>query len=379
MPQVTKRDTNYSFEKELASFSHNSEHLRHLNSQMNHVPIISISLTGGLWYAVSLDAASENTQFLLLIFAAICNVCFIAICLRIRDVLQSCLEQIESFHPGSFANGQPAVPILGLKNKGHLMISSYTFMMFIAAIISYFTAFNEYWQYGYKLCSASIIFFILVLVSWLFYTFVQHLKNRSSKQLSTSITEYYDKNSEQYFNDTKNVDMSHLYSEFTALLPKHAKILDAGSGSGRDTLEFHKMGYDVTAVDSSKKLAKLSTELTGVKTKIMKLKDINDFHKYDGIWASASLLHLPPEELCETLSILATATKTDGVIYASFKSGTGQRRTQDGRYFTDMNEQKLKTIIGKVGNLKIIRIWISEGEGKFKGQGQWFNAILAKH
>lgn len=120
---------NNHFEREVASFTHNSEHLRHLNSQMNHVPIISITLTGGLWYAESLDAASYDTKFLLLIFAAICNVCFIAICLRIRDVLQSCLEHIESFHPESFANGQPAIPILGLQNKGHLMITSYTFMM----------------------------------------------------------------------------------------------------------------------------------------------------------------------------------------------------------------------------------------------------------
>lgn len=51
----------------------------------------------------------------------------------------------------------------------------------------------------------------------------------------------------------------------------------------------------------------------------------------------------------------------------------------DGRYFTDMNESKFKSVINRVGTLKILDTWESEGEGAYKGQGKWFNAILAKH
>ena len=75
--------------------------------------------------------------------------------------------------------------------------------------------------------------------------------------------DYYNKNSEEYFNSTLNVDMTNTYKAFLKLLPKGGKILDLGCGSGRDSMNFMKLGYEVTAVDGSKELAKKASALLG--------------------------------------------------------------------------------------------------------------------
>lgn len=94
------------FEREKLSFEHNGEQVRHLNAQMNHVPILSITLTGGLWYAAgSMEAISPELKFYLLLFASFCNICLVLVCFRVRDVLASCLERIQQFYPASYADG----------------------------------------------------------------------------------------------------------------------------------------------------------------------------------------------------------------------------------------------------------------------------------
>ena len=75
--------------------------------------------------------------------------------------------------------------------------------------------------------------------------------------------DYYNKNSEEYFNSTLNVDMTNTYKPFLKLVPKGGKILDLGCGSGRDSMNFMKLGYEVTAVDGAKELAKKASVLLG--------------------------------------------------------------------------------------------------------------------
>ena len=65
---------------------------------------------------------------------------------------------------------------------------------------------------------------------------------------------YYESNAERYATETFSADMSEQYQRFLPLLKNGAKILDVGSGSGRDACYFQKQGYQVTALEPSKNL-----------------------------------------------------------------------------------------------------------------------------
>jgi SAM-dependent methyltransferase len=191
--------------------------------------------------------------------------------------------------------------------------------------------------------------------------------------------EYYERNAESYFKATRDADLSALYERFLRRLPKGARILDAGSGSGRDTLAFVRRGYAVSAFDSSAALCELSTRLTGVRTRVLRFQELEDEAEYDGIWACASLLHLSEAELPNAIGRLIRALKPDGVLYMSFKHGAGERVTEDGRFFTDMTESRLRRVLRRVPGVKLEELWITAGEGQFQGQGEWLNALVTKH
>ena len=191
--------------------------------------------------------------------------------------------------------------------------------------------------------------------------------------------EYYERNAESYFNATRDADLSALYERFIRRLPRGAHILDAGSGSGRDTLAFLQRGYTVNAFDASPALSELSIRLTGVRTRVLRFQELEDEEQYDGIWACASLLHVPEAELPDAIAKLIRALKPGGSLYMSFKHGAGERITEDGRCFTDMTESCLHCVLKGFANLKLEELWITAGEGKFQGKGEWLNALVLKH
>jgi len=206
-----------------------------------------------------------------------------------------------------------------------------------------------------------------------------HVSMESPQTSTETISKaYYDRNAVEYAAATRDVDASALYDRFLKYLPPKARILDAGSGSGRDTLAFLTRGYDVDAFDSSRALCELSTRLTGIRTRQLHFQDFEDVDQYDGIWGCASLLHVPQHELVDAIQRLVRSLKDQGVVYMSFKHGAGERISADGRFYTDMNAAQLKSLFEDIPGAKLLDVWITQGEGTFKGHTEWLNAIACK-
>jgi hypothetical protein len=131
--------------REELCYVQNFEQFRNLNAQMNHVPALAMTLTGGLWFGAG---ATENLdleiRFALLMLAGFNNLALILIVYRIRDVLESYLERIETFHPTSFAGGTPKNPRLPWLGS-YSMITVFCVLMLLAAIFSFIGGFWKYW------------------------------------------------------------------------------------------------------------------------------------------------------------------------------------------------------------------------------------------
>jgi SAM-dependent methyltransferase len=173
--------------------------------------------------------------------------------------------------------------------------------------------------------------------------------------------------------------MSDLYREFLPLVKAGGRILDAGSGSGRDTAAFLRKGYKVDAFDSSPQLAALSTEFTGIPTRILRLQEFDGAPIYDGVWACASLLHVPKDELEDALGRLIRALRPGGVLYFSVKHGTGERLADDGRYFLDLDRDAIESLFEPFPEMRLAKVWVSAGEGARRGKDEWINALAVKH
>ncbi len=192
----------------------------------------------------------------------------------------------------------------------------------------------------------------------------------------TSIA-YYDQHCDAFVENTVSVDMTELYASFLSRLQPDAHILDAGCGSGRDTLHFIRQGYCVTAIDGSVTMVRHASAFTGIPVRQLKFEDL-DFHAvFDGIWACASLLHIPFSALPDVMARMSESLKNNGIWYLSFKYGEGEV-SRRGRNFTNLTEASLEQLVDTLADIHILSIWQTGDNRPEREDERWLNALLMK-
>jgi ubiquinone/menaquinone biosynthesis C-methylase UbiE len=109
------------------------------------------------------------------------------------------------------------------------------------------------------------------------------------------------------------------------------KILDVGCGSGRDVAIFVGKGYDVVGIDLSEAFIQMGR--THVPDAVFEQMDVLDLtfedETFDGVWASAILLHLMPEDIPIAMKEIYRVLKPGGIFRFSVKKGNGARIESD--------------------------------------------------
>jgi SAM-dependent methyltransferase len=145
---------------------------------------------------------------------------------------------------------------------------------------------------------------------------------------------------------------------FVAALPSGARVLEIGSGSGRDARALEEAGLSVRRTDLSPALVRM-LRADGYDADVVDpltddLSDPVTAAPYDAVWANASLLHVRREDLPAVLTRLAEATRPGGVLHASVKEGDGARFSTHGhvgapRHFTFWREGPLRAALEQAG------------------------------
>lgn len=167
------------------------------------------------------------------------------------------------------------------------------------------------------------------------------------------------------------------HARFLQYLPAGGLILDAGCGSGRDSRAFLQAGYSVSAFDACGALCKEARQFSGLAVAHQRFLDPLPVTGVDGIWACASLLHVPRSDLVLTLAHLTAALVSGGVLYASFKWGWGERVDADGRHFTDLDLTELARLLDSLPHLQLVEYW-QNTEVRSAHSVNWFNFIVMR-
>lgn len=191
--------------------------------------------------------------------------------------------------------------------------------------------------------------------------------------------EYYNKNAQIYCEQTLVGNLQENYENFLKYLPRDAYILDFGCGSGRDSKYFIENGYKVKAIDGSVEMCKLASKYINQEVNCMKFEELNDINTYDGIWACSSILHVEKENLRNILIKMINALKVNGIIYTSFKIGTGYE-IKEGKYYNYLTKDELEQTLNKSSNaVKLIDYFETLPSTKRNAQNTiWGNFIIKK-
>jgi SAM-dependent methyltransferase len=136
---------------------------------------------------------------------------------------------------------------------------------------------------------------------------------------------------------------------FLALLPLGGSILELGCGAGNHSAVMLEAGFQVRATDGSPEMAEIAARRLGHPVEAMLFHELNVQDAYDGVWASACLLHVPRDELAGILTRIHRALKPSGVFYASFKIGEDDGRDNLGRYYNYPTPEWLRATYAAAG------------------------------
>ena len=110
-------------------------------------------------------------------------------------------------------------------------------------------------------------------------------------------------------------------------------ILDLGCGPGRDLATFKALGHEPIGLEGSPRLAVMARQHSGCDVWEQDFLALTlPACRFDGVFANASLFHVPSAELPRVLTELHATLKDDGVLFTSNPRGNDQEGWNGGRY-----------------------------------------------
>lgn len=144
-----------------------------------------------------------------------------------------------------------------------------------------------------------------------------------------------------------------------AALPARSRVLEIGSGSGRDAAALEAGGLSVRRTDITPGFVELLRADGFAADVLDPLTDdladpVRPGQLYDAVWASASLLHVARADLPVVLRRLAEATREGGLLRMSVKEGDGEGWSTHGsiptpRRFVYWREEQLREVLADNG------------------------------
>ncbi len=162
------------------------------------------------------------------------------------------------------------------------------------------------------------------------------------RRISEITIGHYDRSAEDYWYGTRDHDVSQNYEALLEAIegePPYA-ILDLGCGPGRDLRYFRSLGHDATGLDGSKEFVAMARSYSGCEVlhqDFLKI-ELPESH-FDGVFANASLFHVPSQELPRGLLEFFTSLKSRGVLFCANPRGENEEGLSANRYscFLDLD------------------------------------------
>lgn len=188
---------------------------------------------------------------------------------------------------------------------------------------------------------------------------------------------HYDRNADSYWEGTQNHDVTENYRAFLSPFPKGKKldILDFGCGPGRDVHYFQSLGHRPVGLDGCGMFCRMAHQHTQCEILQQQFLSLALPPKaFDGIFANASLFHVPSQELPRVLGELHNALRPDGILFLSNPRGN-QEGWNGQRYGHFMQLQESQAFLEDAG-FKLIDHYYRPA-GKPKNEQPWL-AILSR-
>ncbi len=155
------------------------------------------------------------------------------------------------------------------------------------------------------------------------------------ERVSTATLQHYDAHAEDFREGTRGHDVSQNIDALLRHIVAEAPfaILDFGCGPGRDLKAFTALGHRAIGLDGAERFVAMARDATGCEIWQQDFLNLDlPVARFDGVFANASLFHVPSQDLARVLRQLHSTLKPGGVLFSSNPRGANQEGWSHGRY-----------------------------------------------
>ena len=146
---------------------------------------------------------------------------------------------------------------------------------------------------------------------------------------------YYNQNADDFFAGTRDHDVRQNMAALLQFIegPAPFSILDFGCGPGRDLKAFTEQGHLAVGLEGAERLAEMARTYSGCEVWQQDFLALDlPANRFDGVFANASLFHVPSQALPRVLAQLHATLKPQGVLFSSNPRGNNDEGWNRDRY-----------------------------------------------
>lgn len=202
---------------------------------------------------------------------------------------------------------------------------------------------------------------------------------KTLRQISQTTLAHYETNAESFREGTLDHDVS---QNITAMLrhietPAPHTLLDFGCGPGRDLKTFKDMGHIAIGLDGAARFVEMARSHSGCEVWQQDFLSLNLPDSYfDGVFANATLFHVPSAELPRVLGQLRDALKPRGVLFSSNPRGDNQEGWNGQRYGAYYDLENWQRLLSEAGFIELEHYY--RPEGLPREQQPWLAGVWRK-
>jgi SAM-dependent methyltransferase len=184
---------------------------------------------------------------------------------------------------------------------------------------------------------------------------------------------YYEYSAERFWEATRDHDVTQNIDALLSAIDGKPpfRILDFGCGPGRDLAAFAKLGHDAVGLEGCESFARMARKTSGCEVLHQDFLSLSlPAHSFDGVFANASLFHVPSAELPRVIGELFAAIRPGGALVASNPIGHGEEGFQDGRYGCFFDYERWSTLFRNAGFTEL---------GHYVRADRWIVIIAGSH
>ncbi len=154
-------------------------------------------------------------------------------------------------------------------------------------------------------------------------------------------------------------------------------LLDLGCGPGRDLAHFKSLGHEAVGLDGALRFVEMAREATGCEVLHQSFLALDlPAARFHGVFANASLFHVPTQELPRVLRELHAALADGGVLFASNPRGQDTEGFNGARYGAYHSLESWRALVTAAGFSEIEHYY--RPAGRPRSEQPWLATVWRK-